>query len=90
MSLNSKFKVSEFPSQIPNSFFNEIYKFNQEHTPEVGSLSSVEYLKQLIKLSSNNFYISCDGNIIGFMICFREGSESVSYTHLTLPTSDLV
>ena len=75
MSLNSKLKVSEFPSQIPNSFFNDIYKFNQEHTPEVGSLSSVEYLKQLIKLSSNNFYISCDGNIIGFMICFREGSE---------------
>ena len=75
MSLDPKFKVSEFPSQISNEFLNEIYNLNQEHIPEVGSLSSIEYLQELIELSSNNFYISFENNIIGFMICFREGSE---------------
>ena len=48
MSLDPKFKVSEFPSQISNEFLNEIYNLNQEHIPEVGSLSSVEYLQELI------------------------------------------
>ena len=69
MSLDPKFKVSEFPSHISSEFLKEIYNLNQEHTPEVGSLSSIEYLQELIKLSSNNFYISlrnsfdiCDGN----------------------------
>ena len=75
MSLDPKFKVSEFPSQISNKFLTEIYNLNQEHIPEVGSLSSIEYLQELIELSSNNFYISFENNIIGFMICFREGSE---------------
>ena len=75
MSLDPKFKASEFPSQISNEFLNEIYNLNQEHIPEVGSLSSIEYLQELIGLSSNNFYISFENNIIGFMICFREGSE---------------
>ena len=75
MSLGPKFKVSEFPSHISSEFLKEIYNLNQEHTPEVGSLSSIEYLQELIKLSSNNFYISFKNKIIGFMICFREGSE---------------
>ena len=75
MNLDPKFKVSEFPSHMSNGFLKEIYNLNQEHTPEVGSLSSITYLKELIKLSSNNFYISFENNIIGFMICFREGSE---------------
>ena len=75
MSLDPKFKVSEFPSHISSEFLKEIYNLNQEHTPEVGSLSSIEYLQELIKLSSNNFYISFKNKIIGFMICFREGSE---------------
>ena len=75
MSLDPKFKVSEFPSHISSEFLKEIYNLNQEHTPEVGSLSSIEYLQELIKLSSNNFYISFKNKIIGFMICFREESE---------------
>ena len=75
MSLDPKFKVSEFPSHISSEFLKEIDNLNQEHTPEVGSLSSIEYLQELIKLSSNNFYISFKNKIIGFMICFREGSE---------------
>ena len=75
MSLDPKFKVSEFPSHISSEFLKEIYNLNQEHTPEVGSLSSIEYLQELIKLRSDNFYISFKNKIIGFMICFREGSE---------------
>ena len=75
MSLDPKFKVSEFPSHISSEFLKEVYNLNQEHTPEVGSLSSIEYLQELIKLSSNNFYISFKNKIIGFMICFREESE---------------
>lgn len=85
MNLDPKFKVSEFPSQISIEFLKKIYNLNQEHTPEVGSLSSVKYLNELIGLSSKNFYISFENTIIGFMICFREGSKykSKNYNFFT-------
>ena len=73
-----QYTIQEFSSSIDKDLLKQIYKLNQENTPEVGSLSSLEYLKKLIKLSSNNFYVSCSDNIIGFMICFRENSDYTS------------
>ncbi len=52
-----------------------LYNLNQENTPEVGSLSSVNELRSLIQLSALNFFVLNEEEIIGFIICFREGSE---------------
>ena len=52
-----------------------LYNLNQENTPEVGSLSSVNELRSLIQLSALNFFVLNEEEIIGFIICFREGSK---------------
>ena len=73
-----QYTIQEFSSSINQDLLKQIYKLNQENIPEVGSLSSFEYLQELVKLSSNNFYVSFEDNIIGFIICFRENSEYTS------------
>ncbi len=52
-----------------------LFDLNQENVPEVGSLPSINVLKNLIQLSSLNFYVLNEKEIIGFVTCFREGSE---------------
>jgi len=51
-----------------------IYDLNQANTPEVGSLESMEHLKKLIDLSAYNLSLLKGVEIIGFIICMREGS----------------
>ena len=53
---------------------NAIFDLNQLNTPEVGSLESLDYLKKLIGLSAYNLLMLSDEEIIGFIICMREGS----------------
>ena len=81
MESNLKFNILEFPSKLEKDFLNIIYDLNQSNTPEVGSLDSVKHLKSLLSQSSNNLFISLDNEIIGFIVCFREGSnyQSVNY-----------
>ena len=81
MELNLKFNISDFPIKPEKDFLNIIYDLNQSNTPEVGSLDSVKHLKSLLSLSSNNLFISLDNEIIGFVVCFREGSnyQSLNY-----------
>ena len=52
-----------------------ILNLNQENVPEVGSLPSLSALKKRIQLSALNFYDLNEEEIIGFVICFREGSK---------------
>ena len=52
----------------------KIYDLNQSNTPEVGSLESVDYLDKLIELSAYNLLVLKDDEVIGFIICMREGS----------------
>ena len=73
-----QYTIKEFSSSINQDLLKQIYKINQENTPEVGSLSSFEYLQKIVKLSTNNFYVSSKESIIGFMICFRENSAYTS------------
>ncbi len=68
-------EIHNFPSQLSQEFLEKIFILNQENTPEVGSLSSIEHLRQLIQLSSYQFYVSKDNEITGFIICFREKSS---------------
>ena len=81
MESNLKFNISDFPIKPEKDFLNIIYDLNQSNTPEVGSLDSVKHLKSLLSLSSNNLFISLDNEIIGFVVCFREGSnyQSLNY-----------
>ena len=50
MTLETDLIVSSFPDNPSNNFIKSIYKLNQKNTPEVGSLSSEEELKSLIKM----------------------------------------
>ena len=68
-------EIQNFPSKPSQEFLEKIFILNQENTPEVGSLSSIEYLRQLIQLSSYQFYVVKDNEIKGFIICFREKSS---------------
>ena len=56
MTLETDLIVSSFPDNPSNNFIKSIYKLNQQNTPEVGSLSSEEELKTLIKMSSCCLY----------------------------------
>ena len=52
----------------------EIYKINQDNVPDVGTLDSISKLKELISISSYHSILLLDNNVIGFSICFREGT----------------
>ena len=56
-------EIHNFPSKPSQEFLEKIFILNQENTPEVGSLSSIEYLRQLIQLSSYQFYVVKDDEI---------------------------
>ena len=68
-------EIQNFPSKPSQEFLEKIFILNQENTPEVGSLSSIEHLRQLIQLSSYQFYVVKDDEIKGFIICFKEKSS---------------
>jgi predicted GNAT superfamily acetyltransferase len=67
-------KILSIKQPISKEFLEDIYRLNQENTPEVGSLPSAQSLQELIKISSNTFYFSKNDELIGFIICFRENS----------------
>jgi predicted GNAT superfamily acetyltransferase len=54
--------------------FRSIYDLNQANTPEVGSLESMQHLKQLIDFSAYNLLVLKEDEIVGFIICMRESS----------------
>lgn len=64
---------------------DDIYLINQDNVPAVGSLESIEKLKELISISSYHSVLLLDKNVIGFSICFREGTSywSENYKYFT-------
>ena len=70
---------------ISNDYLQQIYDLNQANTPEVGSLESEKHLSNLIDFSAYNLLILKDEQIIGFIICMREGStySSENYKFFT-------
>ena len=80
--MNSNYKLRSFNLlNCSDLELQAIFKLNQQNTPEVGSLDSTEHLKRLIELSAYNLLMLSDEEIIGFIICMREGSiyESENY-----------
>jgi len=73
--MNSQYKLNSFSDGTTNEDqLHSIYDLNQSNTPEVGSLKSMNHLKQLIEVSSYNLLVLDDEKVIGFIICMREGS----------------
>tara|TARA_B100000902_G_C27254443_1_gene887085 strand:+ start:917 stop:1417 length:501 start_codon:yes stop_codon:yes gene_type:complete len=73
--MNPRYRLNTF-SESSNSEaqLQSIYNLNQANTPEVGSLESIQHLKQLIELSAYNLLVLKEGEVVGFIICMREGS----------------
>jgi len=66
--------TSNNEAQLNEAQFQSIYDLNQTNTPEVGSLESIQHLKQLIEFSSYNLLVLKEDEIVGYIICMREGS----------------
>lgn len=75
MKRESEYTIKEFSNSIDQNLLNQIFTINQENTPEVGSLSSIQELSNLINLSSINYYVSFQGDVIAFILCFKENSR---------------
>lgn len=74
--MNSNYRLCSFSASSYSEIeLHAIFDLNQLNTPEVGSLESVEYLKKLIELSAYNLLVLNNEEIIGFIICMREGSK---------------
>ena len=85
--MNTHYRLSSFNISNCSEFeIDAIFKLNQQNTPEVGSLESIEHLKKLIELSAYNLLMLHDQEIVGFIICMREGSiyESENYKSLDI------
>ena len=74
-------ELSVFTEVPENKELSILYSLNQQNTPEVGELASINSLSKLINMSTVNFYVLEDNEIIGFVICFREGSEYKSLNY---------
>ena len=81
MDLSSNIDLSLFIEVPDKNTLEKLYLLNQDNTPEVGSLESIEDLSHLIEMSSMNFFILENDEIIGFAICFRESTiyQSLNY-----------
>jgi predicted GNAT superfamily acetyltransferase len=73
--MNPQYRLHTFSNSTINEVeLQSIYNLNQANTPEVGSLESMQHLKQLIEFSSYNLLVLKEDEIVGFIICIREGS----------------
>ena len=73
--MNSQYKLHTFSDGTNNEVqLKSIYDLNQANTPKVGPLESINHLKKLIELSAYNLLVLDDDEIVGFIICMREGS----------------
>tara|TARA_Y100000389_G_scaffold59289_1_gene55353 strand:+ start:648 stop:1151 length:504 start_codon:yes stop_codon:yes gene_type:complete len=83
MSIVDNIELSIFTEVPDRTALNVLYSLNQDNTPEVAELESINHLCELIDMSASNFYVLENNIIIGFVICFRENSEykSANYNY---------
>ena len=73
--MNPQYRLNTFCNRGNNEAqLQAIYDLNQANTPEVGSLESMQRLKQLIEFSAYNLLVLKEDEIVGFIICMREGA----------------
>jgi len=78
-------KIDELSFPYNNKDILSIYSINQANTPEVGSLKSVEKLKELLHMSSLILVARINNEIIGFVLCLKAGTayKSLNYKFIT-------
>jgi hypothetical protein len=76
-----KFILQPFSSDINDQDLKSIYDLNQANVPEVGSLEDTSALSELIRMSSFNLSIKLNDEIVGYIICFKEGSKYQSLNY---------
>ena len=81
MDLNKDFEIIKFRRILSSKTLENLYSLNQENTPEVGSIRSVDSFALLLNKSSINLLIEYKKEPIGFIICFRENSEYESLNY---------
>ena len=81
MDLSKGFEIIKFSRSLPSNTLENLYKLNQENTPEVGSIESYESFASLIDISSINLLIEYKKQPVGFVICFRENLEYESLNY---------
>ena len=81
MDLSKGFEINKFSRSLPSNTLENLYKLNQENTPEVGSIKSYESFASLLDISSINLLIAYKKQPVGFVICFRENSEYESLNY---------
>ena len=72
------YSIQDFSHESDIKLLKEIYLLNQANTPEVGNLNSVSQLQSLLTKSKINLYVYNEIGLIGFIVCFREGSSYLS------------
>jgi predicted GNAT superfamily acetyltransferase len=73
--MNPRYRLNTFSeSSSSEAQLQSIYNLNQANTPEVGPLESMQHLEQLIELSAYNLLVLKEDEVVGFIICMREGS----------------
>ena len=81
MDLSKGFEIIKFNRRSPSHTLENLYKLNQENTPEVGSIRSYKSFTSLLDISSINLLIEYKKQSIGFVICFRENLEYESLNY---------
>ena len=81
MDLSKGFEIIQFDGSLSRNILESLYSLNQENTPEVGSIGSVESFTSLLDKSSLNLLIKYKKQPIGFVICFRENLEYESLNY---------
>ena len=89
--MNPQYRLHTFSNssnneaQLNEAQFQSMYDLNHANPAEVGSLESIQHLKQLIEFSSYNLLVLKEDEIVGFIICMREGTayESENYKFFT-------
>ena len=85
MNSNKYIEINNINDLIARDLLESLYSLNQENSPEVGFIPSIELFSKLFQMSSLNLLVKYKNKIAGFIICFRESSEyeSLNYKYFT-------
>ena len=72
MSTTQNIELSIFTEVPDEEALDILYSLNQDNTPEVGELGSVNDLSELIRMSTINFYVLKENSVIGFLNADRK------------------
>ena len=85
-------KIDELSFPYNNKDILSIYSINQANTPEVGSLKSIEKLKELLDMSSLVLVARINNEIICFVVCLEAGAAyaSLNYKYISKKSQKFV